>query len=110
MMTDVMLAIAGFELENDVRNNWCRICWDKLDECPGHVGYMEMFGPPPTEEELTAYAADLEVRRRGIERRAAALNHAAVNLGYDSIEDLCEKVDVGSVVQSEPNQEGETND
>ncbi|QGH79651.1 hypothetical protein SEA_MINNIE_83 [Mycobacterium phage Minnie] len=32
-------------------------------------------------------------------------NHAAVNLGYDSIEDLCEKVDVGSVVQSEPNQE-----
>ncbi|ABQ86161.1 hypothetical protein PBI_TWEETY_92 [Mycobacterium phage Tweety] len=30
-----------------------------------------------------------------------------MNLGYDSIEDLCEKVDVGSVVQSEPNQEGD---
>lgn len=27
-----------------------------------------------------------------------------MNLGYDSIEDLCEKVDVGSVVQSEPNE------
>ncbi|QDF19980.1 hypothetical protein HWC44_gp093 [Mycobacterium phage ThetaBob] len=105
-MIDVLLAMAAFERENDVRNNWCRICWGKLDECPGHVGYMEMFGPPPTEEERADYAADLEVRRRGIERHAAALNQAAVNLGYDSIEDLCAKVDVGSVVQPSPSQEG----
>lgn len=89
---DILLAMAEYEREAEKRTNFCRICWGSLDECPGHVGYMEMFGPPPTEAERAAYLADLKVRERGLERKHRALDEGARQLGYDGIEDLAEKV------------------
>lgn len=87
---DTVLAMRAFD--RAANPNFCRPCWGPLDQCPGHQGYMEMFGLPPTEEQRAAYLADLEVRKRGIERQQQALNTAAVELGYGSIEDLCDKV------------------
>lgn len=91
--SDTPLAMAAMERAIDERNNFCRICWGSLDECPGHKGYMEMFRPEPyTEEELAEYRADREVRLRGLERQEKALDEAAKNLGYEGIRDLADKV------------------
>lgn len=87
----ILAAAAAFERAADERTDFCRICWGPKPECPGHVGYMEMFGPPPTQAEIDAYQADLEVRRRGLERKEQALNAAAIRLGYDSLNDLMER-------------------
>lgn len=87
----IILAAAEFEREADDRDNFCRICWMSMTECPGHVGYMEMFGPPPTQDEVDAYRVDLEVRQRGLQRKSESLNATAINLGYDGIDDLMEK-------------------
>lgn len=92
MYESTIQAAADFDRAADERNNFCRICWGLKLECPGHVGYVEMFGPPPTQDEIDAYRADLKVRDRGLERKAEALNAAAINLGYDSIDDLTKKV------------------
>ena len=92
MYQDVILAMAAFQRAGDEKANFCRICWGPLDECPGHKGYMEMFGPPPSEEEVAEYRADLEVRRRGLERKQAALDATAVQLGYENAADLAAKV------------------
>lgn len=91
-MQDVILAMAEYERAADQRANFCRICWGPLNECPGHQGYIEMFGPPPSPEQVEAYRADLEVRQRGLERKHCALEAAARQLGYESLEDLAEKV------------------
>jgi hypothetical protein len=91
-MYDSTLLAMAYERQSDVASNFCRICWGPLDECPGHQGWMEMFGPPPTEAERAAYLADLEVRERGLERKHAALDAAAKHLGYDSIEALSDEV------------------
>jgi len=86
-----VLAAAAFERASDERNDFCRICWGPKPECPGHVGYMEMFGPPPTQAEIDAYRADLEVRARGLERKSQALNAAAIQMGYSGINELMDK-------------------
>lgn len=92
MYDSVLLAAAHMAREADERANFCRICFGPLPECPGHVGYMEMFGPTPTDAEVAAYRADLEVRRRGLDRKQRALDEAARGLGYDGIDDLVKKV------------------
>lgn len=90
---DSLLAMADFERARDEASNFCGICWGPLDDCPGHKGYMEMFRPEPySDEELAAYRADREVRLRGLERREKALDAAAVQLGFEGIHDLAEKV------------------
>jgi hypothetical protein len=87
----VLSAMATYARQSEVESNFCRICWGPLDDCPTHVGYMEMFGPPPTDEEMAAYRADLEVRARGLERKRQALDDGARQLGYDGIDDLVAK-------------------
>lgn len=89
----IVLAAAAFERASDERNDFCRICWGPKPSCPGHVGYMEMFGAPPTEAEIDAYRADLEVRARGLERKSQALNAAAIELGYGGINELMDKIE-----------------
>jgi hypothetical protein len=90
-MDDICWAFASWQRAADERANFCRICWGPLNGCPGHVGFLELLGPPPSDQEVAAYRADLEVRRRGLDRRAAALNQAAVNCGYAGIDDLRSK-------------------
>ena len=52
---------------------------------------MEMFGPPPTQAEIAAYRADLEVRTRGLERKSRALDAAAIDLGYVGISEIMDE-------------------
>ncbi len=92
-MDDIILSIVQLQQHSDKRSNFCRICWGPLDTCPGHVGYIEKFGPPPTDEEMVTYSADLEVRQEGLERKYQALNEVAKSLGYQSIEDLVEQTE-----------------
>lgn len=95
MYENILLAMAQYEQELDRQRGFCRICWGPLVECPGHKDYMEMFGPLPSEQEMAEYRADLEVRRRGLERKGQALEDAARALGYDGIDNLVAEVGPG---------------
>jgi hypothetical protein len=90
---DILLAYAEYQREVDERNHWCRVCWLPIEECSGgHVGWMEHFGPPPTEAQRHAYRRDQRLRKEGLARKLAALEAAARRLGYEGIEDLVEQV------------------
>ncbi|QBJ00909.1 hypothetical protein Henu3_gp10 [Mycobacterium phage Henu3 PeY-2017] len=52
------------------------------------------------------YGCPLRHSRCG-ESPSATVEYTAIRPTDNSIEDLCERVDVGSIVQSEPNQEGD---
>lgn len=91
MYEDVLLVAARLAREADKRADFCSICWGPLDECPSHKGYLEMFGPPPSAEELREYLADREIRARGLDRKQKALEARARQLGYASLEDLMER-------------------